>query len=67
MFGVFVALYSEKMVDAISWLSFFGVLGRDSEPETCALNAKIMISKFDLIWPDMDLTSAGQQSSRMTS
>ena len=32
----------------------------NSESETCALNAKK--TKFDLIWPDMDLTSANSQA-----
>ena len=34
----------------------------NSESVICASNAKISISKFDLIWPDMDLISANNQA-----
>ena len=74
IFGVLKTLYNEKGVTSFlacivgssrhrrRKLIAYSESWENSEPETCVSNGKILISKFDLIWPGMDLTSANSQA-----
>ena len=76
LFLAFLKHYITKKVWVNFWLAIFEssrhfrkkhtcfwLILEKNESEACVLNAKkILISKFDLIWPDMELTSANGQA-----